>query len=392
MLGYEDAIKAEGGRLDFGKLSHSDSQALEAVLPIASCCRDQVHHQLGGEFQPLRNVNVVLVDNKSVNAFAYCSEDGEEGVGINHGLYLTILDFAQILWGHNSFLKTIAPTSDERDDLTKASKLVKNNLSKRLRFGIVPLTSGRRERALNTARIALEFVVLHEYGHLMRAHMPFIRSRGNLNVNAIAEVSNKLPIEFEVMQQLETDADNFAAQVLFHGAHLVWNRSAGSRFPDRPQSQRTFRGYMAEIAIGVGLGFLSMDIGSRSPDLFPISTHPAAGVRLMNTFGEMERLERDPTNVDYNSLRVQAYMMALQELTHFCHLLGLSAPTIDQDPTTIFSAAQEASGISSRLNEKLGPFMKLRTLRDMAEIHGLSQTDCEMIAALILSSAKDENS
>jgi hypothetical protein len=156
-------------------------------------------------------VYIDFIDNDKFNAVATKKED-RYYIGINWGSVLILYDLFQRIMTSPKIFPHIGDASKEEIKkiynplITEFSKLI---LSNDLDRGLGPKDVERKSHAATLTSLAIGFLFLHEYGHILNGHIDL---KGNLfNSFSLSEMENDsnsfTPLN---SQTIEVDADRFA--------------------------------------------------------------------------------------------------------------------------------------------------------------------------------------
>lgn len=165
------------------------------------------------------NLYTGFIVNPSVNAYAY-QDDKQNVLAINSGLVWLLHELWFTFFSHPDFLNLIAGEKTNPPFCTLQKGFSSNQ-------GIVGETSDRiiwrsHPRPFNDFRLLLslvmsqmsiEFVFLHELGHLIQGHSAFLRLNDpSFRFNELESSRRSSGIDAKLFQAIEYDADGFAIQ------------------------------------------------------------------------------------------------------------------------------------------------------------------------------------
>lgn len=182
--------------------------------------------------QVFKNIYVDMIDERELNALAF-TYGGEEFVGINAGFAYSLPMLFDCLLSHPMAFPQIGDiaqddpypvqfdpellfssgrASDLRPDVTTVVK--------------APRDARRRQFGAYLSVRAWDFLLLHEVGHIVRCHLPYLQEVGFLSEN---EAKSIMLLEFDecshedkraILQVIEVDADVTAARAQVSGLFL----------------------------------------------------------------------------------------------------------------------------------------------------------------------------
>jgi hypothetical protein len=324
-------VKEAGGVLD----PSAQVPPLDWVCDVSRSTVEQMRDSINKRSDilwPLGDIRTELVSNPTFNAFAH-HDQGDEGIAVFSGLFLLLFDLSCMLWSHSAFLKQTHPTENNHKDLSVFIERVSPLLTELVWDGPMGIYTTDQERAasaLNTTLTAYIFVCLHEVGHLVRAHIPYLQHHTTIRLHTLLEHKNSLAVSGSTaFQTLEVDADVHAARSIVDLALTTWNM--GYIFSiNFPITRGTLSLYVTDLLIGIALAFFCMDIPSRDSKLQSAGTHPMPVVRLGATYLAMLPLLRHPFKISREEAR-KSFVIAFQEIKNFWTILQLPARTFESD-------------------------------------------------------------
>ena len=160
-------------------------------------------------------IHVEIIEDFSFNAFA-TGESSFNFIGINRGTIATLsLVFSRIFADKNLF-KFIGNTEVEESELPLLEDLSSNfeYTSDKLSFFNPPIDPIRRSTARHLINLALDFILAHEIGHIIRGHINFIQSKFHIKHDETRIVKNS-DLHYRMSNKtLEMDADSWAVTML----------------------------------------------------------------------------------------------------------------------------------------------------------------------------------
>ena len=292
---------------------------------------------------PVGNIAIEIVLNAGFNAFAH-HDQGEEGIAIYAGLLGLLFELSGTPWSHSDFLKRTHPTklkSGESQDIAAMIQRVLIGRAGKGPAGTAPTDEERSYRASNIAITAFCFICLHEIGHLVRAHIPYLGQKSGLQIHTLLENNNELAIaKCSAIQMLEVDADLYAARAIADFALTTWKM--GRIFPQNfPIPRGDLPLYITDIFMGMALAFFCMDIGSRDGTLESETSHPVPAVRLGSAYVGIASRLNNPFGISHKE-SASLFLTALSEIKDFWDAVRLPARTFVHD-------VNEILGVSGRL-------------------------------------------
>jgi hypothetical protein len=169
------------------------------------------------------DIDFHFIDGVELNAIAFES-GGRAYIGVHSGAVFLTHDLFLRMLSHPEILPRIGNASAERVGpwhsqglMTDYSKLSIGRPAGCTLDAIAPRDPTRREFAYYLARIAMDFIVFHEFGHIRNGHCRYVSAlKGNSFISegvlsAGAGASNG--IDPLTRQVIELDADAFAANM-----------------------------------------------------------------------------------------------------------------------------------------------------------------------------------
>lgn len=313
---------------------------------------------------PLGDIRHEIVSNQNFNAFAH-QENGQEGIAVFSGLFYLLFDLSSTLWSHSAFLTRTHPTNNNAKEINICKErvgLLQKSLIWEGPMGVYTTDKERIFRAFNTTVTAYSFICLHEVGHLVKAHIPYLQAKTKVNFSTLFECNIDLFISnSNTIQKLETDADKYASRTLIDLALTTWNM--GHTFPlDFSINRDELPLYILDILIGFSLAFFCMDIASCNSKLQSNSTHPSPAIRLATSFISMSELLEHPFKISIKE-GIKLFYIAFQEIRDFWSILELPARTLDNDIDKIFERSYELLENINTLDDELRKPMDIRLHR-----------------------------
>jgi hypothetical protein len=280
-----------GGALP-SKLSHGFSTLVQPFVYHVEQTVASLRSQSGAI---IKDMYIDIVDDKSLNALATIVS-GDEIVGLNAGAGITLQFVFLALLAHGDVLPSIGDSTREgRDRISlnrlllpsgKASSLTLSDFSAlaypkdELRFAHATFLMAR----------ATEFLLLHEIGHIVRCHLPYLRSRGLLIADEVSGALTMVECEGtshssqEVRRILESDADSVAANMQLEGLlqqpleqHMKFAFGPGWH---RVKQTLTWEDVAYSWLIAVGVLFQLFASTDKTPIVEPRRTHPHPDLRF----------------------------------------------------------------------------------------------------------------
>ena len=201
-----------------GKLSKVNERIanldiIKMALKAGADIIERIRHSYGSRL-PVPHIG--LVDENGLNACAFIYKD-RDFIGINAGTILILFDvFCRILSHPKLFLNVGDATKEIEpeqfyDRATDFRNLDQNDT-------VVPKDPVRLRHAFESALCAIEFLVTHEYGHLIHGHCHLnneFTGQTNLFELESSVSSANQSIGGLIRQTLEMDADAYGANIGF---------------------------------------------------------------------------------------------------------------------------------------------------------------------------------
>jgi hypothetical protein len=337
MSSFYEIINKRGGVLEASALSEHNKWMAERLRNLWAKIRDA--HNSSSILYPLGKASFELVRNREVNAFAHY-DNGVEGIAIYSGLFQGLVIRSGDLWSERGLLAHPRIGLRAHSDI---SHLLDTATFERWRKHCeAPLSPDHRiQRCYNTAITAISFVLMHEIGHLLQAHIPFLNRRSSTGVLTLFEQGNSaLVATSQELQHIEVDADDHAMRTIMDLAMTTWRM--GRIFPmnfDYPQGD--LFAYLVDILRGPALVFFCMDESSVTKNLHSNGSHPVPGVRAANALVSAMPLLDHPFKVP-REVAIAATLAAYIEVGDLFTALGLNAPTLEHDICELLRQAEEA--------------------------------------------------
>lgn len=236
-------------------------------LEFINFCNDHIR-LIRSIYRKLPEIEVVLINNESLNATAAKSKDGLYFIGFNIGLIDAIKDI---------FLKMVAIKKSNSDEDIHV------NLS-RGKFGVqydpdapksdIPVHYLDEKIMMYHVILVYKFIIYHEVCHILRGHVDFIDKKFNaiLSENDQEEDSDKV----DFLQTLEMDADSFAINRLI--GELFEGRVSKSH-PGFGELYSSLIGYTYHLMYGLYTFFRLFGFYQSDTKHYQLS-HPVPSVRM----------------------------------------------------------------------------------------------------------------
>jgi hypothetical protein len=200
-----------------------------SLLPFRSCLDFRLD-ELRAQREFVGDIYIDIIDDGELNARAFTVED-DEFVGINAGFAVVLPIFYLSVLSHPTACPEIGNAEAERSTGGIEKELLFLSGRARdlpLRINWKQLNQPRDETRMHYAayliKLAFDFLLSHEIGHIVRCHITHL-AQAHFRIASASAV--KMLIEFEhdlsvkecaVRRVLEADADSLAARVQI-GAH-----------------------------------------------------------------------------------------------------------------------------------------------------------------------------
>jgi len=354
---FYEAVENHGGVLDLANLPTH----LQELADFARDCCIQTRNKINASkiLWPLGDARVEMVNNAGFNAFAH-HDNGFEGIAIYSGLFKHLCELSIDLWSGEGLLCSarVGWRANEtlleflpRKDIEQWQTVPKNILDEQHLF----------QRRINTALTGFFFIFMHEVGHLVKAHIPFLNKRTQFGFKTLFEGDNDMDriCSTQELQYFEMDADSHAIRGVTDFALTTWGM--GKVFPiNYPYPKGDIFSYLVDIYRGVILAIFCLDQNSASKELVSHSSHPVPGVRLGVTYLESVNLLRHPFKVD-EKLVVGAFIAAAMEIGDLFTKKRLPAFTLEHDFNVLLQKAGQmfietidfSQGFQLFINERL---------------------------------------
>lgn len=160
-------------------------------------------------------IRVEIIEDFSFNAFA-TGESGFNFIGINRGTIATLSLIFSRIFADKKLFKFIGNTEAEESDLPLLEDLSSNfeYTTDKLSSFNPPKDPIRRSTAKHLINLALDFILAHEIGHIIRGHINYIHSKFHTNHDEIGVVKNSAVHYPMANKTLEMDADSWAVTML----------------------------------------------------------------------------------------------------------------------------------------------------------------------------------
>lgn len=205
----QTVISKKGGVVKYEELSPGISQNLLYYRNRAQTSVKLINDQLR------TNIQVEIIDDFGFNAFA-TGLNGFYFIGINRGVIATLsLVFNRIFADQNLF-KFIGKYEIEESDLPLLEDLSVNfefTVDKLTPFN-PPKDPFRKSTSRHLVHLAIDFILAHEIGHIIRGHIDYIQNSFNLVHNEIDNIGTEDNLYPLTNKTLEMDADCWAVNML----------------------------------------------------------------------------------------------------------------------------------------------------------------------------------
>lgn len=206
----ENRIRKLGGRLDCATLSDILKSTYEEVKFRSEKSIEFITKQLNN-----LNIDFDVIDDYSFNAIAI-GINQNHFIGINRGTIATLsLVFNRLLADRN-VLEFIGDPSKEKEDLPLLENISRDFIvtTEILPLFLPPQCPVRMVFSNHMTKMAIDFILAHEIGHIISGHVAFSQSKfgltnDELSLIANSEIENKL-----ARKTMEMDADSWATTIL----------------------------------------------------------------------------------------------------------------------------------------------------------------------------------
>ncbi len=334
---FYKVIEEQGGVLDPTTLPSYLQYLARLALNTCTEIRDNINNS--DILYPLGDVRIEIINNDNFNAFAH-DDGGYEGLAIYSGLFVRLCELSVSLWSDEGIFCT--PSVGSRAKVVLEKLVADEQIKQWQTFGRKKLSDKDiAMRRINTALIGFIFIIMHEVGHLVRAHIPFLSRGSTLKLNTLFERNNKIDnvVLIEKLQILEIEADMHAIRAVTDLAMTTWGMD--KIFPiNFPYSKGDIFQYLLDIYRGVLLAIFSLYPYSMDTELESIGTHPSPGVRCgVACLGSGDLLSH-PFKVS-EKVALGAFIAASMEIGDLFTKHGVNAVTLEHDLTVLLKIADE---------------------------------------------------
>ncbi|WP_242309242.1 hypothetical protein [Bacillus cereus group sp. BfR-BA-01524] len=202
---FHKSIRMRGGRynLEGGNLT----VILEEIKEMGNSLIEEIR-----EMRPhFPSTHIDFINNPTFNACAFKQED-MYFIGINIGVVQVLEKLFNYIMAHPNLMVGIGDASHELEQDIGSSLIVTNHDYLRLFSNYdteisSPVNEERRSFAKTLCAYALEFLILHEYGHIVSGHVDYFQNKRSSSF--IFELNSREKSGL-FMQTLEMDADSYA--------------------------------------------------------------------------------------------------------------------------------------------------------------------------------------
>lgn len=207
---FDQVFKGKGGRYN------DRSTEMEYLNWVPICSRILVEWMRHNDpFLPEPYIDII--DDNEPNA--YVTKNGDKYfIGITYGTIVLLNNTFYDMLSSKIFLTDIRDPAKEVDTkemlLIRLTKMGQFMLTKDLPEKPVPINHIRILFAFQLMKMAVEFLVLHEFAHIIYGHLDFVRSvLGSFEVKEIEEKKeSRNCTDPLIWQSLEMNADSYAAK------------------------------------------------------------------------------------------------------------------------------------------------------------------------------------
>jgi len=196
------------------KIIGNDAKELdESLLPHDSVfgffrsAVETAHNQLKAIHGQNLNTSTLFLDYMSVNAYSIVHKD-LYCLCMNKGTVLKLKDFFYKIWTSSRVFRDIGKWEQITEFIVGEPIIIENGV----RYQTHPLDPERQLYAERMATAAINFIILHEFGHLYNGHNGYLKEKRRLNFLNMFPTSNA-DINFE-RSLLELDADSTAIRLM----------------------------------------------------------------------------------------------------------------------------------------------------------------------------------
>jgi len=207
----ERTIRLNGGRLDFSELGEELKVSYALVKHRAEKSIEIIANQLNG----IEKISFDIIDNYSFNAFA-TGINHHYFIGINRGTIATLSLIFDRLLADKEVLKLFGDVTKEKDDLPLFDnvKISYEATTKMLPQFSPPQCPVRFAFSKHMTRMAFDFILAHEIGHIISGHISLSQIKHNMLMDEISMVDDAEVVKKMMKKTLEMDADIWATTIL----------------------------------------------------------------------------------------------------------------------------------------------------------------------------------
>ena len=287
---FNDGISSKGGLLDVSVLPGSVQQL---HLNYAVLAQKWINDVKAFYLPKMPYVHFDYINSPFFNAVAF-KHQNEEFIGVNSGAILIICLVFQRMLADREILVHIGDINKEKSGLTLFPPKLTNVMDiLSLKANVMPQDPERLAATNLLTKLAVEFLLHHEYTHLSNGHVDFMLKKSQIPLIAELEMSVSGLMGRMDYQSLEMDAD---AGAVNHGIEALFGR-----IKDRdqlPEEQRSAyedeRGILFTWLFAIYSLMRLFDVQKTDLDELANYSHPPARIRQAMAFAVvLELLKRD---------------------------------------------------------------------------------------------------
>lgn len=263
---------------DFGGILITHPSHLNDNISNAKLLFEDIVAYLKMRYSNLPDVYFDFIDNYSFNAHVRKGSNSEYYLGVRIGVFYLLEDMYNKMFSKKSILPLI-DSEYESEEESKINMIFSEGLAyDNFEKTCYPKSFLRQRYSNIYTAFAFRFLIMHEFGHIIRGHVDYKLSSHGESWN---EYQIKMSTHYEpiISQTLEMDADSFATNHAYIIAqyNIVNETMSKINFPDIFLSLTTFyRNWGFAIYAFMRLqGFEELDIISAKS-----KSHPPASTRL----------------------------------------------------------------------------------------------------------------
>lgn len=294
---FDKIFKADGGIFDI--YDDKNIKLKEVYLPILSMANSTTNYlrnHFFNKYIALPEIHFDFIYNDALNARATKYGDAYF-IGIFTGAHWLIQDMFYKMFSTKSILPHLGNSSIESDEKKTLNAIItdfgismdfnENNI-------VYPLDDLRYFYATAYASFVIQFLILHEIGHIVRGHNGYLSSLINGFVWSEVEgsVNKSHGITFLDSQTLEMDADSFALnQSFLASANFIDNPSLWDK--QNPQLNLLYRNFpnaLEHWTFAIYSFFRLLGFNEINLEKARQRSHPPPAIRMGMLCGNIESL------------------------------------------------------------------------------------------------------